>query len=42
MTTVDLNEATLTVRTEEDEDIVYEFTELDELTHAYAVTVHRA
>jgi exodeoxyribonuclease V alpha subunit len=42
VTTVDLNEATLTVRTEDDEDIVYEFTELDELTHAYAVTVHRA
>jgi exodeoxyribonuclease V alpha subunit len=42
VTTVDLNEATLTVHTEEDEDIVYEFTELDELTHAYAVTVHRA
>src|SRR6478735_6878167 len=42
VTTVDLNEATLTVRTEDDEDIVYEFSELDELTHAYAVTVHRA
>jgi exodeoxyribonuclease V alpha subunit len=42
VTTVELNEATLTVRTEEDEDVVYDFTELDELTHAYAVTVHRA
>ena len=30
------------MRTEEDEDIDYDFTELDELTHAYAVTVHRA
>ena len=30
------------MRTEEDEDIDYDFAELDELTHAYAVTVHRA
>ena len=42
VTAVDLNETTLTVRTEEDEDIDYDFSELDELTHAYAVTVHRA
>jgi len=42
VTAVDLNDATLTVRTEDDEDIDYDFTELDELTHAYAVTVHRA
>ena len=42
VTAVDLNAATLTVRTEEDEDIDYDFAELDELTHAYAVTVHRA
>jgi exodeoxyribonuclease V alpha subunit len=39
---VDLNDATLTVRTEEDEDIDYDLAELDELTHAYAVTVHRS
>jgi len=39
---VDLDEAKLTVRTEEDEDIDYDFAELDELTHAYAVTVHRS
>jgi tetratricopeptide (TPR) repeat protein len=39
---VDLDDATLTVRTEEDEDIDYDFAELDELTHAYAVTVHRS
>jgi exodeoxyribonuclease V alpha subunit len=32
----------LTVRTDEDEDIDYEFGELDELTHAYAVTIHRS
>ncbi|HEY5148801.1 MAG TPA: ATP-binding domain-containing protein, partial [Mycobacterium sp.] len=25
-----------------DEDVHYDFAELDELTHAYAVTVHRA
>src|SRR5664279_5422907 len=42
VTAVDLNAATLTVRTEEDEDIDYDFAELDELTHACAVTVHRA
>jgi len=42
VTAVDLNAATLTVRTEEDEDIDYDFAELDELSHAYAVTVHRA
>jgi exodeoxyribonuclease V alpha subunit len=39
---VDLNESALTVRTEDDENVDYEFSELDELTHAYAVTVHRA
>ena len=32
----------LTVRTDEDEDITYDFTELDELAHAYAITVHRS
>ncbi|HEY4947842.1 MAG TPA: AAA family ATPase [Acidimicrobiales bacterium] len=42
VTAVDLDEAKLTVRTEEDEDIDYDFAELDELTHAYAVTVHRS
>jgi len=42
VTAVDLNAAMLTVRTEEDEDVHYDFAELDELTHAYAVTVHRA
>ncbi|MEU3016232.1 MULTISPECIES: ATP-dependent RecD-like DNA helicase [unclassified Nocardiopsis] len=32
----------LTVRTDEDEEVAYDFTELDELAHAYAVTVHRS
>jgi len=32
----------LRVRTDEDEDIAYEFDELDELQHAYAITVHRS
>ncbi|HEY1094672.1 MAG TPA: ATP-dependent RecD-like DNA helicase [Glycomyces sp.] len=33
---------TMTVRTDEDEDVEYEFAELDELVHAYAITVHRS
>jgi exodeoxyribonuclease V alpha subunit len=33
---------TLTVRTDEDEHVDYEFSELDELVHAYAVTIHRS
>ena len=33
---------TLTVRTDEDELVDYDFDELDELVHAYAVTVHRS
>jgi exodeoxyribonuclease V alpha subunit len=32
----------LTVRTDEDEDVEYDFGELDELTHAYAMTIHRS
>jgi exodeoxyribonuclease V alpha subunit len=35
-------EHTLTVRTDEDEVIDYGFDELDELAHAYAITVHRS
>ena len=42
VTAVDVAEQKLTVRTDEDEDLDYEFGELDELTHAYAMTVHRA
>ncbi|GHC76500.1 ATP-dependent RecD-like DNA helicase [Nocardiopsis terrae] len=32
----------VSVRTDEDEEISYDFAELDELTHAYAITVHRS
>jgi exodeoxyribonuclease V alpha subunit len=39
---IDAVAQTLTVRTDEDEDVDYEFAELDELVHAYAVTVHRS
>lgn len=42
VTALDLEDQTLTVRTDEDEDVDYAFTELDELTHAYAVTIHRS
>ncbi|HZN72561.1 MAG TPA: ATP-dependent RecD-like DNA helicase [Micromonosporaceae bacterium] len=35
-------EQQLTVRTDEDETIEYDFDELDELQHAYAITVHRS
>jgi exodeoxyribonuclease V alpha subunit len=35
-------EHTLTVRTDEDESVDYGFDELDELAHAYAVTIHRS
>ncbi|MEV6953179.1 ATP-dependent RecD-like DNA helicase [Streptomyces sp. NPDC051183] len=42
VTGLDLDEQRLTVRTEEDEEVSYEFSELDELAHAYAVTIHRS
>ncbi|HEY1573313.1 MAG TPA: ATP-dependent RecD-like DNA helicase [Pseudonocardiaceae bacterium] len=42
VTGLDAVEQRLTVRTDEDEDVDYEFGELDELTHAYAVTIHRS
>ncbi|AEH10113.1 MULTISPECIES: SF1B family DNA helicase RecD2 [Protofrankia] len=42
VTGIDLDEQKVTVRTDEDEDIDYDFTELDELVHAYAVTIHRS
>ncbi|WP_116244048.1 ATP-dependent RecD-like DNA helicase [Nocardiopsis sp. FIRDI 009] len=32
----------VSVRTDEDEEVDYDFAELDELAHAYAVTVHRS
>ncbi|WP_443065803.1 SF1B family DNA helicase RecD2 [Streptomyces sp. NBC_00503] len=42
VTALDLDEQRLTVRTDEDEEVEYEFGELDELAHAYAVTIHRS
>ncbi|MEV7545179.1 ATP-dependent RecD-like DNA helicase [Streptomyces sp. NPDC089915] len=42
VTAIDSDEQRLTVRTEEDEEVGYEFAELDELAHAYAVTIHRS
>ena len=35
-------EQILTIRTDEDESIDYDFNELDELVHAYAMTIHRS
>ncbi|WP_329420745.1 SF1B family DNA helicase RecD2 [Streptomyces sp. NBC_01268] len=35
-------EQRLVVRTDEDEEVPYDFDELDELAHAYAVTIHRS
>ncbi|MDI3418535.1 SF1B family DNA helicase RecD2 [Streptomyces luteolus] len=42
VTKLDTDEQHLTVLTDEDEEVPYEFDELDELTHAYAVTIHRS
>ena len=42
VTGMSLEEHTLTVRTDEDEEVDYAFDELDELAHAYAVTIHRS
>jgi exodeoxyribonuclease V alpha subunit len=42
VTALDPDEQKLTVRTDEEEDVDYEFGELDELTHAYAMTIHRS
>ncbi|HZM83363.1 MAG TPA: ATP-dependent RecD-like DNA helicase [Candidatus Limnocylindrales bacterium] len=42
VTSMSLEEHSLTVRTDEDEDIVYGFDELDELVHAYAISIHRS
>ncbi|WP_049578840.1 ATP-dependent RecD-like DNA helicase [Streptomyces sp. SBT349] len=42
VTSLDLDDQKLTVRTDEDEEVPYEFAELDELAHAYAVTIHRS
>ena len=42
VTGMSLEDHALTVRTDEDEEISYDFDELDELAHAYAVTIHRS
>jgi exodeoxyribonuclease V alpha subunit len=42
VTGLSLEEQTLTVLTDEDESVDYDFGELDELAHAYAVTIHRS
>ena len=42
VTSLSAEEHTLTVRTDEDESVDYGFDELDELAHAYAVTIHRS
>jgi exodeoxyribonuclease V alpha subunit len=42
VTGIDQEAQKLTVRTDEDEQILYDFAELDELQHAYAVTIHRS
>jgi hypothetical protein len=42
VTTLSTEEQKLTVLTDENEEIDYDFDELDELAHAYAVTIHRS
>jgi exodeoxyribonuclease V alpha subunit len=42
VTAMSLEDSKLTVLTDEDENIDYAFDELDELTHAYAATIHRS
>ncbi|TJZ55905.1 ATP-dependent RecD-like DNA helicase [Streptomyces piniterrae] len=42
VTALDTDEQRLTVLTDEDEQVPYDFDELDELAHAYAVTIHRS
>ncbi|MFC0601027.1 SF1B family DNA helicase RecD2 [Streptomyces palmae] len=42
VTALDNDEQRLTVLTDEDEEVDYDFDELDELAHAYAVTIHRS
>ncbi|GHD18629.1 ATP-dependent RecD-like DNA helicase [Nocardiopsis kunsanensis] len=42
ITGVDQVAQEITVRTDEDEEVGYDYAELDELSHAYAVTVHRS
>ncbi|WP_030542405.1 ATP-dependent RecD-like DNA helicase [Streptomyces albus] len=42
VTSLSQDDQRLTVRTDEDEEVPYDFDELDELAHAYAVTIHRS
>ncbi|MEU0391419.1 ATP-dependent RecD-like DNA helicase [Streptomyces sp. NPDC006208] len=42
VTSLHLDDQRLTVLTDEDEEVAYDFDELDELAHAYAVTIHRS
>ncbi|MFD5181976.1 ATP-dependent RecD-like DNA helicase [Streptomyces sp. NPDC058372] len=42
VTALNAEEQRLTVLTDEDEEVPYDFDELDELVHAYAVTIHRS
>ena len=42
VTAVSAEDHTLTLRTDEDELLEYGFDELDELAHAYAITIHRS
>jgi exodeoxyribonuclease V alpha subunit len=42
VTGLSLEDQSLTVLTDEDESVDYDFAELDELAHAYAMTIHRS
>ena len=42
VTALSLEDSELRVRLDEDEEVGYGFDELDELTHAYAVSIHRS
>lgn len=42
VTSLNPEDQKLSVLTDEDEEVEYEFDELDELAHAYAVTIHRS
>ncbi|WP_127454026.1 ATP-dependent RecD-like DNA helicase [Streptomyces sp. B29(2018)] len=42
VTALNAEEQRLTVLTDEDEEVPYDFDELDELAHAYVVTIHRS
>jgi len=42
VTALSMEDHKMVVRTDEDEEIEYGFDELDELAHAYAVTIHRS